>query len=148
MLSFSRLSWLAGMGAVAATVWGPAGAQSISATISGEITPGVYGRVQIGNAPPPPLLYAEPVIVHRPGPGMAMAPAYLYVPPGHAKNWPKHCAKYNACHQPVYFVKEPHAGGKGGPPGHARGDDHRGPGRGKGHEDGHGRGKGHGKHDD
>ena len=33
-------------------------------------------------------------------------PVYLYVPPGHQKNWAKHCAHYNACGQPVYFVKE------------------------------------------
>ena len=31
-------------------------------------------------------------------------PIYLHVPPGHAKNWRKHCHKYNACGQPVYFV--------------------------------------------
>jgi hypothetical protein len=31
---------------------------------------------------------------------------YLYVPPGHQKNWAKHCARYAACGQPVYFVQE------------------------------------------
>ena len=30
----------------------------------------------------------------------------MYVPPGHAKNWAKHCGRYNACGQPVYFVQE------------------------------------------
>ena len=33
-------------------------------------------------------------------------PLYLYVPPGHQKNWRKFCGRYNACGQPVYFVKE------------------------------------------
>ena len=33
-------------------------------------------------------------------------PVYLYVPPGHQKNWAKHCARYSACGQPVYFVQE------------------------------------------
>ena len=33
-------------------------------------------------------------------------PVYLYVPPGHQKNWRKHCGRYNACGQPVYFVQE------------------------------------------
>jgi hypothetical protein len=28
------------------------------------------------------------------------------VPPGHAKHWNKHCRKYNACGQPVYFVQD------------------------------------------
>ena len=31
---------------------------SVSATITGEIVPGVYGRVVLGNRPPPPVLYA------------------------------------------------------------------------------------------
>lgn len=32
-------------------------------------------------------------------------PIYLRVPPGHAKNWRKHCHKYNACGERVYFVQ-------------------------------------------
>jgi hypothetical protein len=32
-------------------------------------------------------------------------PIYLHVPPGHAKNWRKHCHEYHACGRPVYFVK-------------------------------------------
>jgi hypothetical protein len=35
-----------------------------------------------------------------------MRPVYLYVPPGHQKNWAKHCSRYDACGRPVYFVKE------------------------------------------
>jgi hypothetical protein len=73
--------------------------------IASEIAPGVYGRVELGNAPPPPVVYARPVIVAAP-PNAQPAPAiYLHVPPGHAKNWSKHCQQYNACGQPVYFVK-------------------------------------------
>jgi hypothetical protein len=73
--------------------------------VSSEVKPGVYGRVEIGNAPPPPVVYAQPkVIVHEPRPVPAQ-PVYLHVPPGHAKNWKKHCHKYNACAQPVYFVE-------------------------------------------
>ena len=73
--------------------------------ISGEVAPGVYGRVEYGNDRPPPVLYAKPtVIVHQPQPVQAQ-PVYLHVPPGHAKNWRKHCSKYNACGTPVYFVK-------------------------------------------
>ncbi len=69
---------------------------------SGEIAPGVYGRVDVRNRPPP-LVYPQPVIIveqPRRGP-----PVYLHVPPGHAKNWRKHCHKYDACGVPVYFVK-------------------------------------------
>lgn len=76
---------------------------SVGATISGEVAPGVYGRVDIGGRPPPPLVYPQPVVVVRQA--RAPAPLYLHVPPGHAKNWSKHCKKYDACSRPVYFVK-------------------------------------------
>ena len=80
-------------------------AQYANVVISGEIKPGVYGRIELGNAPPPPVLYAKPVVIvheQRPTP---YKPVYLHVPPGHAKHWDKHCHKYNACNRPVYFVK-------------------------------------------
>jgi uncharacterized protein YcfJ len=67
--------------------------------------PGFYGRVEIGSLPPPQLLYAHPIVV-QPVAGVVAAPVYLRVPPGHARNWRKHCAHYNACGQPVYFVTE------------------------------------------
>jgi len=80
---------------------------SINATITGEIVPGVYGRVVLGNRAPPPLVYAQPVVavpvvVAEPVP---LQPLYLHVPPGHAKHWRKHCHEYNACNRPVYFVR-------------------------------------------
>ncbi|HEX6705855.1 MAG TPA: hypothetical protein VF169_13915 [Albitalea sp.] len=68
------------------------------------VQPGVYGRIDIGRFPRPEVVYAKPVII-TPAP-VAVQPVYLYVPPGHQKNWAKHCARYNACGQPVYFVKE------------------------------------------
>ena len=88
----------------------PARAQnvSINATISGEIVPGVYGQVVLGNQAPPPVVYAQPVVV-EPAPVIVGAPPvepiYLHVPPGHARNWRKHCHEYNACNRPVYFVR-------------------------------------------
>jgi hypothetical protein len=73
--------------------------------MSTDVRPGVYGRVDFGNAPPPPLVYADPVIVAPPPPRVvAPTPVYLHVPPGHAKNWKKHCKHYHACDRPVYFV--------------------------------------------
>ncbi|GAB3538384.1 hypothetical protein GCM10027343_04000 [Noviherbaspirillum agri] len=123
---------------------------AVGVTVSGEVAPGVYGRVSIGNAPPP-VVYAQPVIIaQQPRP---LAPIYLHVPPGHAKNWGKHCGKYNACGRPVYFVKsaeyEPgyvygsHAApSKHGKKGHGP-DDNKGRGKDKGKE-GKGRDKGHG----
>jgi hypothetical protein len=81
---------------------------SFNATISGQVVPGVYGQVAIGNGPPPPVVYAQPVIA-QPAPVIVGAapvePIYLHVPPGHAKNWHKHCHEYHACERPVYFVR-------------------------------------------
>lgn len=68
--------------------------------------PGVYGRIDIGNYPQPRFINAQPVLIAPPRVVVQQQPVYLYVPPGHQKNWAKHCARYNACGQPVYFVKE------------------------------------------
>ena len=76
-----------------------------NAMAQGALVPGVYGRIEFGTAPPPPVIYAQPVIIQRPVTVVQQQPLYLHVPPGHAKKWSKHCAKYNACGQPVYFVK-------------------------------------------
>ena len=85
-----------------ATVTIPAFAADVGVSVSvGQ--PGFYGRIDIGNAPPPQLIYAEPLVIQRVE--VVRQPIYLHVPPGHEKNWRKHCRKYNACGQPVYFVQ-------------------------------------------
>jgi hypothetical protein len=93
-----------------------AGDVDVRVILSGQVAPGVYGRVDFGTAPPPPVVYATPVVI-APPPGPALVPVYLHVPPGHAKDWKKHCKHYNACGRPVYFVKsaeyEPGYKGKG-----------------------------------
>ena len=69
--------------------------------------PGLYGRIDIGNVPQPPMLvFPQPVVIAPQPVAVVQQPIYLHVPPGHAKNWGKHCGKYNACGQPVYFVQE------------------------------------------
>jgi len=83
--------------------------------------PGFYGRIDIGSAPRPAVIHAQPVIIHQPAVRVVQQPVYMRVPPGHAKHWAKHCGKYNACGQPVYFVQEQwyeqtyatHSGGRG-----------------------------------
>jgi len=143
----------------------------INATVGGVLAPGVYGRIDIGSAPPPPVLYQQPVIIGQPVVGVRPRPVYMYVPPGHAKHWGKHCAKYNACGVPVYFANVDNRGHYVRGPRHEeyrherdrRHDDHRhsfddrggrqgfdddrGHGRGdrgdRGH--GHGGGRGHGR---
>lgn len=139
--------------------------------------PGVYGRVDIGRFPQPQVIVTQPVVVQplprppRPRPGYVVAqpePVYMWVPPGHRKNWRRHCARYGACGVPVYFVRDDwyqrelhRHDARGGevrrrPPrdrqpgddrgldrglerGHDRGHE---PGQGRGHDKGRGRGHG------
>ena len=68
--------------------------------------PNFYGRLDIGNVPRPALLYPQPMMIQPVPRGVVREPLYLRVPPGHAKNWGKHCARYNACGYPVYFVQD------------------------------------------
>jgi len=89
------------VGALAACVH--PGNMDVGVRASGEIAPGVYGRVDVRNRPPPPVVYSQPVIIVQQS--RHVAPVYMHVPPGHAKNWRKHCHKYDACDVPVYFVK-------------------------------------------
>ena len=61
-MSMMRFLMLPALFAAAAPL---AQAQNVSfnATISGQVVPGVYGQVAIGNGPPPPVVYAQPMIV-------------------------------------------------------------------------------------
>jgi len=101
--------------------------------------PGFYGRIDIGNTAPPPVVVAQPVWVQRRP--VHVEPVYMRIPPGHQKHWDKHCAKYNACGVPVYFVREDwyqerYERHEHGDPGHGKDKGH-----GKDHGKGHGRGK-------
>ena len=68
--------------------------------------PGFYGQIELGNMPQPRVIYPAPVIIQPVPVGMVLQPVYLRVPPGHEKHWDKHCHKYNACGQQVYFVQQ------------------------------------------
>jgi hypothetical protein len=133
--------------------------------------PGFYGRIDIGDYPAPQLVYRQPVIIERPVRYVESAPIYLRVPPGHAKNWRKHCHAYHACNQRVYFVQDrwynneyvPRYHARHGGPRHDHRNnhhrderrDHHGPGHQRDHERGHDRGhergqdhgRGHDRHD-
>ena len=111
--------------AAAVPLAAPAADPDVRVILSADVRSGVYGRVEFGNGPPPPLVYADPVIVTPPPPRMASpAAVYLHVPPGHAKHWDKHCAKYNACDRPVYFVKSDEYEPKGKDKGKGKGKGH------------------------
>jgi hypothetical protein len=145
---------------IAAAVSAPALAADVGVSVSvGQ--PGFYGHIDIGDFPPPAVIYQQPVLVQQVPVGMAAQPMYLRVPPGHYKHWDKHCAQYGACGRPVYFVRDSwynnvyvpqyrqryehdHDRHDGGDRGEWRDhDDDRGHGHGNNGK-GHGHGKGHG----
>lgn len=110
--------------------------------------PGVYGRIDIGRFPQPQVVVQRPVVIHRPVAVQAPQPVYLWVPPGHRKNWRKHCGQYHACGVPVYFVRDDwygqnvrnHGDDRRGRDADRRSDDRPGDkGRGQGHDKGHGK---------
>jgi hypothetical protein len=68
--------------------------------------PGVYGRINIGDVPRPALVLPQPVLIAAPRVAVRAEPVYLYVPPTHQQNWRRYCGRYNACGQPVYFVRD------------------------------------------
>lgn len=120
----------------------PAFAQTSVGVSIGINQPGVYGRIDIGNFPQPQLVYAQPVLIAPPVRYVQQQPVYLYVPPGHQKNWKKHCGRYQACGQPVFFVKEQWVRERYED--RRRHDDDR---RGHDGDRGHDNGRGHGKKD-
>ncbi|HEX4233468.1 MAG TPA: hypothetical protein VH041_04115 [Caldimonas sp.] len=97
------------MKTILALVLAVAGVGSAAAQTSVSIginQPGVYGRVTIGDVPPPALWRPEPVIAVAPRVVVQQQPVYLYVPPAQQQNWHHYCGRYHACGQPVYFVRE------------------------------------------
>jgi hypothetical protein len=111
----------------------PAAAADIDVGVSiGISQPGVYGRIDIGRFPQPQVVYPQPVIVVPPRVVIAQPqPVYMWVPPGHRKNWRKHCQSYGACGSPVVFVRDDWYEHNVYPQG-----------KGRGHDKGHGKGRG------
>ncbi len=94
----------AALGAATLASW-TAPALAVNVDVSVNIgQPGYYGPIDIRDFGRPRVIYSEPRIIHRVA--VEREPVYLHVPPGHAKNWRKHCRKYNACADRVYFVQD------------------------------------------
>lgn len=123
-----------------------AGDLNIHIILSGEVAPGVYGQVQIGNGSPPPLVYAQPMLIQPQA--VYPPPVYLHVPPGHAKHWRKHCREYNACNRPVYFVRSAEYEPGYQPPGYSDNRDEHDHGHGNKHEHEREHEHGHERNDD
>jgi hypothetical protein len=65
---------------------------------------GFYGRLDVGDYPAPRVIYREPVVER--GYTDAHDPVYVRVPTAHRKHWNRECRRYNACGEPVYFVRD------------------------------------------
>jgi hypothetical protein len=118
---------------------GPTVAADVSVSVAiGD--PRFYGHIDIVSYPQPRLIFPRPIAIHVIPVGVVRPPLYLRVPPGHEKNWGKHCAKCDACGSPVYFIEDgwyntvyvPAYKAKHGRPDHA----------GKGNDKGKGKSKG------
>ncbi len=66
--------------------------------------PNFYGQLDPNGYPQPQLIYRQPKAIGRVP--MNQPPVYMRVPPKQAKNWRKHCKKYNACDERVLFVQD------------------------------------------
>jgi hypothetical protein len=84
----------------------PAFAQQVGVSVQVN-QPGLYGRIDIGSVPQPPVvIYQQPMVIQPSPVAVYQAPIYLRVPPGHERRWSYYCGRYGACGQPVYFVRE------------------------------------------
>jgi hypothetical protein len=98
---------LAAMAVLCAAAESPAQALSTyrNVTEGGPLRHGVYGRIEVRGSTPPPVIYSSPLLVSQATVPVGAQPVYLYVPPGQVRKWKQHCAKWQACDQPVLFVR-------------------------------------------
>lgn len=98
----------AGLMALLATTSTPAVAGVDVGVSIGFDQPGLYGRIDIGRFPYPQVIAATPVIVVPPAYRYVVRPrpVYMWVPPGHRRDWRRHCGAYGACSVPVVFVRD------------------------------------------
>ncbi|MFC5512756.1 hypothetical protein ACFPOU_16735 [Massilia jejuensis] len=68
--------------------------------------PGFYGRVELGDFAPPPVVYVQQPVIVREVRHVYSEPVYLRVPTKHRKNWSRYCDRYDACGRPVMFVRD------------------------------------------
>jgi hypothetical protein len=90
----------------------PPHAPYLNETAGGPLRPGVYGRIQVRQGPPPPLLSPHPVVAARELGPIRGKPVYLYVPTGQVRKWSRYCERYQACERPVFFVRVDNSPGR------------------------------------
>lgn len=93
-----------------------ASAADVNISLHGQVVPGLYGHVRVGE-PQRTVIYQEPVrvyhqpVYHHPTTEVRYYPAPVYVQPiiihapkKHRRHWKKHCHAYHACGRQVQFV--------------------------------------------
>lgn len=66
-----------------------------------------YGRLYIAGDAYPATIYRQPIVAASTRTEAEYRhPIYLRVRPGHSKHWHKHCGEYDACGEPVLFVRD------------------------------------------
>lgn len=66
--------------------------------------PNFYGQLDPNGYPQPRVIYRQPKAIWQVP--INQPPIYMRAPRNQAKNWNKHCKKYNACDQRVLFVQD------------------------------------------
>lgn len=91
-------------------------AADVSISLHGQVQPGLYGAVTVGDHSPtviyrePVRVYHEPVYVERHYSAghyapVVVHPIVIHAPKKHRKHWKKHCHQYHACGRQVRFVE-------------------------------------------
>ena len=81
----------------------PALAEMNASITLGE--PEFYGRIELDEGYyRPRVIYDRPVVLERRFSNMA--PIYVRAPRVEYRDWRRHCAKYEACERPVFFVRD------------------------------------------
>lgn len=106
MNKINRMAVVTALASLALGAVGPAQAQANVGVSININQPGVYGRINFGDMPPPMVVLPQPVVIYQPRVVVERPPIYLYVPTAHQQDWRRYCGRYSACGQPVYFVQE------------------------------------------
>ena len=68
--------------------------------------PGIYGKLDLSRFGKPQVLNVKPLLVSTAKGAGKAKPVFVHVRPGWELHWSAHCAAYDACNVPVYFVTE------------------------------------------
>ena len=88
------------------TLAGTLASTLVGVASAADTDPGIYGQIDTGRFPHPKVINKRPVTGDHKVHGKTGSVIYLHVRPGEEWHWYAHCAGYQACSTPVYFVTE------------------------------------------